>query len=392
MTPGLPTVRCTMSMFLFAAMAGVTVQFPRMLCRMAAAAPGWPLIVEYCAACANRPKATIPPISPSSTPSGIRTAAVPVTRPRTTASAMTPAAMPNTIGSALGLALRTMPATMRICFRRPTESASAAAFFDAAAPGLFTMQVRIRSRGPQCEMAASAGGSLAVHRVAVHRLAVQPASAVGRPDQRPGQHPREAELAGLGGQLVGLGGRQPVLDRVVANRRPQVLRDGEQVAPGGAQAGHRLTDLVPLLAQAQDEVGLGNQAGLPGPADHLERAVVAEAGPDPAEDPRHGLDVVREHLRAGLRVQPGAAVRQVIAGHPGDRRVAQAHGGHRPGHPARLVGVQRARLAGRDLAEVAAPGAHLAADQERGLAVFPALEDVRAAGFLADRVQALAAH
>ena len=95
-------------------------------------------------------------------------------------------------------------------------------------------------------------------------------------------------------------------------------------------------------------------------------------------------------LGAGLRVQPGAAVGQVVTRHPGDRGVTQAHRRHRVGHPARLPGVQRFRLAGGDLAEVAAPGAGVAADQEGGLAVLPALEDVRAAGFLADGVQALA--
>src|SRR5215472_6690247 len=41
-TPGLPTARCTTSMFRLAATAGVTVQPPRMVCRIAAAAPGWP--------------------------------------------------------------------------------------------------------------------------------------------------------------------------------------------------------------------------------------------------------------------------------------------------------------------------------------------------------------
>ena len=60
------------------------------------------------------------------------------------------------------------------------------------------------------------------------------------------------------------------------------------------------------------------------------------------------------------------------------------------GDPARLVAVELGGLAGVDLAEVAAPGALLAADQEGRLAVFPALVDVGAAGFLADRVQPLA--
>ena len=57
--------------------------------------------------------------------------------------------------------------------------------------------------------------------------------------------------------------------------------------------------------------------------------------------------------------------------------------------PERLAGVEVGRLAGVDLAEVAAPGALVAADQEGGLAVLPALEDVRAARLLADRVQVL---
>ena len=93
----------------------------------------------------------------------------------------------------------------------------------------------------------------------------------------------------------------------------------------------------------------------------------------------------------GLGVQPGAAVGQVVAGHPGDGGVPQAHRLHALGDPARFVAVQRGGLAGVDLAEVAAAGAHLTADQEGGLAVFPAFVDVGAAGLLAHGVQALAA-
>jgi hypothetical protein len=40
---------------------------------------------------------------------------------------------------------------MPICLKRP--GASSAVFFDAAAPGFFTMQVRIRSGGPLRETA-----------------------------------------------------------------------------------------------------------------------------------------------------------------------------------------------------------------------------------------------
>ena len=56
------------------------------------------------------------------------------------------------------------------------------------------------------------------------------------------------------------------------------------------------------------------------------------------------------------------------------------------------TGVERRGLAGVDLAEVAAAGALVAADQEGGFAVFPALEDVGTPGLLAHGVKALVLH
>ncbi len=114
-TPGLPTARCTTSMFLLAVTAGVTVQPPRMLCRIAAAAPGWPSIAEYWAAWANRPKMIIAPASPLSTPSGARNAISPVISPAITNTASMPSPTPATMGSAHGFDLRTRPAAIRIC-------------------------------------------------------------------------------------------------------------------------------------------------------------------------------------------------------------------------------------------------------------------------------------
>ena len=98
----------------------------------------------------------------------------------------------------------------------------------------------------------------------------------------------------------------------------------------------------------------------------------------------------RVDLVDGLGVEPGAAVGEVVARDAGDRRVAQPHRLHALGDPARLVAVEGGRLAGVDLAEVAAAGALVAADEEGRLAVLPALVDVGAAGLLAHRVQALA--
>ena len=128
----------------------------------------------------------------------------------------------------------------------------------------------------------------------------------------------------------------------------------------------------------RDENTSPSRSGLP------EKSVARISTPVPGfvgVDPAHGLGV-----------QPGAFVGQVVAGDAGDGGVAQLHGRHGFGDPARLVGVVVGRLAGVDLAEVAPPRALRAADEERRLAVLPALVDVRAAGLLADGVQAFALH
>ena len=132
-------------MFRLAAIAGVTVQLPRMLCRIAAAAPGCPARAAYCADWAYRPKRIIAAAMPPSTPSGMRKYR-PMSTAMTTTIAMIPMPVPMTIGSAFGFAFRTIPATMRICLIRPIEVGSAASrlsFFDAAPDALFTMLVRI---------------------------------------------------------------------------------------------------------------------------------------------------------------------------------------------------------------------------------------------------------
>src|SRR5699024_9349178 len=88
----------------------------------------------------------------------------------------------------------------------------------------------------------------------------------------------------------------------------------------------------------------------------------------------------------------GRAVLEIIAGHARDGGVAQAHLLDGAGDLERLHRIHGHRLAGGDVAEVAATGAGVTADEEGGLAVLPALEDVRAARFLADGVEALAVH
>ena len=87
--------------------------------------------------------------------------------------------------------------------------------------------------------------------------------------------------------------------------------------PGVVQVAQRLRDLLAGLTHAEDQVGLGHQAEVAGLGEHVERAVVAEGRPDPLEDPRHRLDVVRQHLgprlehlaeQVGLAVEVGDQV------------------------------------------------------------------------------------
>ena len=130
-------------------------------------------------------------------------------------------------------------------------------------------------------------------------------------------HAGEADLVGLVLELDELLGLDPPLDRVVPHGRAEVLGDGDQLAAGVVQVAQRLADLLAGLAHAEDQVGLGDQAEVAGLGEHVERAVVAERRADPLEDPRHGLDVVREHLgprlehlaqQVGLAVEVGDQV------------------------------------------------------------------------------------
>src|SRR5690242_4594600 len=115
------------------------------------------------------------------------------------------------------------------------------------------------------------------------RLLVQPARAVGRAHQRPGHDPGETDLLGLLAQLDELVGLDPPGHRVVLGGGPQVLRDRDELAAGVVEILQRLADLVALLAHAQDQVRLGDQAVGAGRADDIQRPLVAEARTDRLE-------------------------------------------------------------------------------------------------------------
>ena len=227
-------------------------------------------------------------------------------------------------------------------------------------------------------------------------------------------------------------GRGVVLDQgQVAATRPQVLANGQDVDLGLAQHAHGLNHLVPALAEAEHEPGLGGHWMTdldrdPAAGGEDAHAPVPPGSPtDRALEARHRLDVVVQDFRLGLDHHPdivrpavqvgdedldartgagqadlthgvgndsGSTVWQVVAGDHGYDRMPEAHPQRRFGYSTGFVEIGLRWASGGDGAESAVPGADAAQDHERGGAHRPAPPLVRAAGLLADGVQRLVAH
>ena len=86
------------------------------------------------------------------------------------------------------------------------------------------------------------------------------------------------------------------------------------------------------------------------------------------------------------------AIGEVVAVHRRDHHVMQAELGHRIGDLGRLVPVEGIGQAGAHVAEGAGPRAGVAHDHEGGVLLLPALADIGAARFLADRDEAVLLH
>ena len=214
--------------------------------------------------------------------------------------------------------------------------------------------------------------------------------------------------------------------RVVLGRA-QVLAERQDRDAHLAQILEHLHDLVLFFAEAHHHAGLGGNVRRvrAGAIEQFEQARVLAARADRAIQARHGFRVVVQHVGPrvehglkgcrlaleirnqhfdaalgqplldvanGLRKDRRTAIRQVVAIHRGDDGVLQRHLFDGFADAARLVDVERGRLAVRHRAVGAGARADVAEDHERGRAVMPALADVGAAGVLADRVQLEVAH
>src|SRR5207248_9116866 len=215
--------------------------------------------------------------------------------------------------------------------------------------------------------------------------------------------------------------------RRVLGAGPQVLADREDVDAVRAHVLEYRQQLLCGLAESDHDAGLGDhvRSQLLDISEQRQAVRVHRFGTNARVEAGHGLGVVVEDVRArldhgadrlavalevgrqhldggtgaapadganGAREYPGAAVAQVVAVDAGDDRMAQAELRHRLGHAQRLTEVELHRASGGDRAKAAGARAGVAQDHEGRRAPVPAVEDVGAAGLLANRVQALFAH
>ena len=158
----------------------------------------------------------------------------------------------------------------------------------------------------------------------------------------------------------------------------------ERLAVTRARVAHRVREALDRLDVLREDLDSGIHDGL-------------DVG-------KHALEVRRQRFDRGRgirrldrahagREMRGAAVRQVVAIHRGQHDVAEAHQRNRARGVRGLVGVEpAARIAGVHRAEAAGARAHRAHEEERRRAGIPALADVRAMRFFADRAEAVLAH
>ncbi len=85
----------------------------------------------------------------------------------------------------------------------------------------------------------------------------------------------------------------------------------------------------------------------------------------------------------------GSAIEQIIPSDGGDHGVLQSEGFDDPSYTGWFIFVHRRWRSGRNGAEAAVAGANIPQDHEGGCALPPALAQVGAAGFTANRIQAV---
>ena len=81
--------------------------------------------------------------------------------------------------------------------------------------------------------------------------------------------------------------------------RPQVLAQRDDVDTYRPQVGQGAEHFVALLPHAEDQPGLGDEAGVLGPGQHSQTAGITRRGSHRALEPGHRLEVVVQNVGTG---------------------------------------------------------------------------------------------
>src|SRR5258708_13946011 len=187
--------------------------------------------------------------------------------------------------------------------------------------------------------------------------------------------------------------------RMVITGRGEILAHGEDIDSGLTQVVGGGQDLLLGLAEAEHDRGLREHSLAPllgRPAQDVKGALVLRYRPHGAVEPRHGLDVMRQHLGTGCdhsskrgaiplqirdqhfhsRVRALAygeyrsgdvlrtAIRHIVAVDHGDDRMPHVHRGPGLGHATWLIGIPPKRPSLAPPAKGPASGAALAPHPE----------------------------
>ena len=230
----------------------------------------------------------------------------------------------------------------------------------------------------------------------------------------------EAEVKGEGFIMREGVVRNVLLNGDMACGRGEVLAQGEKIAIDRAQVFEDCEDVCFALAEAEHDAGFNERKHLFRLSEYIERTLVVSSLARDGVEPGHGFKIMGEDIgfcvryyaqRAGRALEirnehfnfylrgKGAdraygagemlccAVRKIVPGHGGDHCVAEPEFLDGSGNTARFIGVELLRFPFCNGAELAAPCADSACDEEGGNFLVKALADVGALRPFADRVE-----
>ena len=222
-----------------------------------------------------------------------------------------------------------------------------------------------------------------------------------------------------------LGWLDPPLHRQVVRCWPQVLPDGDDIDTDRGKVEQHTIDLVGRFTHTQHEARLRHKACRLGSRQHAQAARITSRRPNRSLQPRHGFDIVIEHIGPSSKQQSQcgslalaigderldsrggttkmnrldarcdvshATVVEIVTGHHREHSMRHAHALDGFSHALGFVARRRQRLVRVDKTEPARTRATFAKHHERCCAIGPTLAEIGAPSFFAHRDEIEIAH